>query len=218
MRAILVDENWPLACILPGMMSIPTMAGEEGELICKILGGRQDLFGDLIAPHLKPLLRILRATIGNHPDVEDIVQQTALKAFAHLGQFRSEASFRTWLIRIGLNEARGWRRKCASSRFLALDPSALTQLPVADESLSPWVAYQRAESIVRLRAALALLPEKYRIVILLHDLQGFSLSEVARRLGLTIPAVKTRHMRARQKMTKLFRPLSQSEPRSRACR
>jgi RNA polymerase sigma-70 factor (ECF subfamily) len=198
-------------------MSIPTKAREEGELIHKILGGRRDLFGDLIAPHLTPLLRALKAMIGDYVDLEDIVQQTTLKAFTHLEQFRFEASFRTWLIRIGLNEARAWRRKCASSRIFALDPANLTQLPVTDESLSPWIQYERGEARVRLRAALARLPEKYRIVILLRDLYGFTLSEVAGRLGLTIPAVKTRQMRARQKMGRFLTPLSQSQPRSRAC-
>ena len=192
------------------------MAAKEVELVRNILGGRRELFADLIAPHLRPLLRIVRATIGDHPDVEDIVQQTALKALTHLDQFRFEASFRTWLIRIGLNEAHAWRRKCAPSRFLALDPSTLTQLPVADESHSPWVEYQRSEAIARLRAALAGLPEKYRVIILLRDLYGFSLREVAARLKLTLPAVKTRHMRARQKMAKLLEPLGDSQPRSRA--
>jgi RNA polymerase sigma-70 factor (ECF subfamily) len=199
------------------VISIPAMAAQEGELIRNILGGRRELFGDLIAPHLRPLLRTVRGAIGSHPDVEDIVQQTALKALAHLDQFRFEASFRTWLIRIGLNEAHAWRRKCASSRFLALDPTTLTQLPAADESHSPGTEYQRSEAIVRLRAALGALPEKYRVVILLRDLYGFSLREVARRLGLTIPAVKTRQRRGRQKMAKLLRPLSQSQPRSRPC-
>ena len=215
--AVRPNEIWSFTCTIPAVMSIPTMAREEGELIHKILGGRRDLFGDLIAPHLTPLLRALRAMIGGYVDVEDIVQQTTLKAFTHLAQFRFEASFRTWLIRIGLNEARAWRRKCASSRILALDTATLTQLPVADESLSPGAEYERREANVRLRAALASLPEKYRVVILLRDLYGFTLSEVACRLGLTIPAVKTRQMRARQKIGTFLRPLSQTPPRSSAC-
>ena len=191
---------------------------EEGALIRKILCGRKDLFGELIAPHLTTLLRIVGATIGGHLEVEDIVQQTALKAFTHLRQFRFEARFSTWLIRIGLNEVRTWRRKCASSRLLALDLPTLTQLPVADQRHSPLIECQRNEASLRLRAALAWLPEKYRIVILLRDLEDLSIGEVAQRLGLTIPAVKTRHMRARQKMAKFLGPMNNSQSRSRACR
>src|ERR1700730_13759219 len=139
---------------------------EEGALIRKILRGRKDLFGELLAPHLTTLLRIVGATIGGHPEVEDIVQQTALKAFTHLRQFRFEARFSTWLIRIGLNEVRTWRRKCASSRLLALDLPTLTQLPVADQRHSPLIECQRNEASLRLRVVLDWLPGKYRIVML----------------------------------------------------
>ena len=187
-------------------MSIPNRKGqEEVALIRAILGGRRDLFADLIAPHLTPLLRKLRATIGSLPDLEDIVQQTALKALTHLEQFRFEANFRTWLIRIGLNEARQWRRKYDASRFVAFDPSALTQFPDPDETCSPLVECQREEVVARLRAAVARLPERYRIVILLLDLEELSISEVARRLGLTISGTKLRRWRARRKMAELLR-------------
>jgi len=219
---IFTSVNGDSIAALPMMASAvytPNMAGtEEVALIRQILAGRRDLFANLITPHLKPLLRIVQATLGGHPDVEDIVQQTALKALTHLEQFRCEASFRTWLIRIGLNEARQWRRGCASSKFVALDPATLTQLPVADESQSPLVECQRSEAFVRLRAALAWLPEKYRLVVLLRDFEDLSLAEAARRLGLTIPAVKSRHLRARQKMAEYLGRVSQSQPQTRACR
>lgn len=200
------------------MILIPTTGRDEGELVRNILSGRRDLFEDLIAPHLAPLLRTIKATIRGSADVEDIVQQTVLKAFTHLDQFRFEASFRTWLIRIGLNETRAWLRKSGSSRLLAVNPVTLTQLPITDESHSPWAKYQRSEAGVLLCAALAQLPEKYRIVFLRRDLYGFSRSEVAAQLGLTIAAVKTRQLRARQQMAKFLGPLRPSAPRRRACR
>lgn len=175
---------------------------EEITLISQILDGRRDLFGELIAPYLKLLFRIVQSRIGAHADVEDIIQQTALKALNHLGQFRFEASFRTWLIQISLNETRQWLRERASSRIIALDRFTLTQLPAADESASPLSECQRSEATVRLRTALARLPEKYRRIILLRDFEEFSISEVAQQLKLTIPAVKTRHRRARQKIAR----------------
>jgi RNA polymerase sigma-70 factor, ECF subfamily len=199
----------------------PTRDGtstDEAALIRKIVGGRRDLFGDLIAPHLAPLSRTVRATIGGHPEVEDIVQQTALKAFTHLAQFRFEAGFRTWLIRIGVNEARQWRRKYASSRVLESTPPSFSELLVADQSHSPLIEYQRSETGAQVGAALARLPEKYRIVMLLRDLEDLSISEVAAILGLTIPAVKTRHRRARQKVAGFLERSSQFRPRIRARR
>ena len=187
---------------------------DEVALIRKIVGGERDLFGELIAPHLTPLLRIVRATIGGDPEVEDIVQQTALKAFTHLAQFRFEAGFRTWLLRIGLNEARQWRRKCGSSRMVGLAPLPLSELPIADKNHSPLNEYQRRETGAQLRAALVRLPEKYRSVILLRDIEDLSISEVAGRLGLTVPAVKTRHRRARQKVAGSLERSRQSSRRS----
>jgi RNA polymerase sigma-70 factor (ECF subfamily) len=175
---------------------------EEAALIRKIVGGQRDLFGDLIAPHLTPLLRTVRATMGGHVEVDDIVQQTVLKAFTRLAQFRFEAGFRTWLIQIGLNEIRQWRRKHTSSPFVESTPAA--ELLFADQSDSPLIECQRNESSAQLSAALARLPEKYRNVIVLRDLEGLRVSEVAVRLGLTIPAVKTRHSRARQKVAEFL--------------
>jgi len=190
---------------------------EEAALICKILGGQRDLFADLIAPHLRPLLRTIRAHTGSSLDVEDIIQQTALKALTHLEQFRFQASFRTWLIQIGLNEARQWRRKAGSSRFVALEASTLTRLSATNERHSPLVECQRSEVITRLRGALARLPEEYRTIILLRDLEELSLAEVAQRLRLTLPAVKTRHWRARRRIAKLLGQSSASRLPSHAC-
>jgi RNA polymerase sigma-70 factor (ECF subfamily) len=185
-------------------MTSPTPTGSgtganEAALIGKIVGDQPDLFWHLITPHLALLSRIVRATIGGHPEVEDIVQ-TTLKAFIHLEQFRFEAGFRTWLIQIGVNEARQWRRKYASSPLLESTRAAFSERHIADESHSPLIEYQKSETGAQVGAALARLPEKYRIVILLWDLEELSISEVARRLGLTISAVKTRHRRARQKV------------------
>src|SRR5438105_13295788 len=110
---------------------------DEIALIRKIVGGERALFGDLITPYLTPLSRVVRATVGGRPEVEDIVQQTALKAFTHLAQFRFEAGFRTWLIQIGLNEARQGRRKCFRSPLVEFTPLALSARPAPYESDSP---------------------------------------------------------------------------------
>jgi RNA polymerase sigma-70 factor (ECF subfamily) len=170
----------------------------EAALIRKIISGHRDLFGELIAPHLTPLSRMISATIGGRSEVEDIVQQTILKAFTHLPQFRFEASFKTWLITIGLNEARQWRRKYAPSRVVEFTPHSFSELPIADEGCSPLIECLRSETADRLGAAVARLPEKYRSVILLRDFEGLTISAAAVRLDLTVAAVKSRHCRARR--------------------
>jgi RNA polymerase sigma-70 factor (ECF subfamily) len=191
---------------------------EEAKMIRKIVAGQQDLFNELIVPHLRPLSSMVRASIGAHPDAEDIVQQASLKAFTHLTQFRFEASFRTWLIRIGLNEVRQWRRKQGSSPLKSLAFATLTELSAVDPAHSPLVECERNEAVGQLRVAVARLPEKYRQVLLLRDLEDLSISEVAGRLGLSIPGVKTRHLRARRKVARLLARPRQSPPRSSALR
>src|SRR5258708_39640506 len=120
---------------------------DEAGLIRKIVGGQKDLFGDLIAPHLTALSCVVRAPIGGHPEVEDSVQHTAYKAFIHLAHFRFEARFKTSLIRIGLNEARQWRRKHASLRLIEVTPLTSHELLIAVYRPPPLMQYQRSETI-----------------------------------------------------------------------
>jgi RNA polymerase sigma-70 factor (ECF subfamily) len=175
----------------------------ETGLIREILGGRRDLFAELIGPHVKPLSRIIQRTIGQRQDVEDIVQQAALKALIHLAQFRAQASFKTWLVQIGLNEARQWQRVRAASRYLPLDLTP-PQLAIADDGNSPSTECQRNEMAGLLHSAAARLPEKYRTVFYLLELEELSIAETAKRLGLNISTVKTRRMRARRRIVSLL--------------
>jgi len=82
----------------------------EDLLIQSALRGRPDAFGDLVQPYLTSLIRFTSARLGSESEAEDIVQQAALRAFSHLGQFRHEASFKTWLSAIASNEVIRWRR------------------------------------------------------------------------------------------------------------
>jgi RNA polymerase sigma-70 factor (ECF subfamily) len=195
-----------------------TLVTHENGLIREILCGRRDLFADLIGPHVKPLFHIIQRAIGQRQDVEDIVQQATLKALVHLAQFRAQASFRTWLVQIGLNEARQWQRGRAAWRYLPLDltPARLT---ITDERHSPSRDFQRNEMAARLRSAAAKLPEKYRSVFHLLELEELSIAETARRLGLNVSTVKTRRMRARRRVARLLNhrtPARLAEPVSRA--
>ena len=143
--------------------SVPNVAtADEADLIRNVLAGRRDLFGALIASHLKPLSRMVRAAVGIHTDVEDVVQQTVLKALLHLDQFRFKASFRTWLIRIGINEARQWQRKSSSARLRTADLAGVSDFHATDDISSPLALCQRDQAITRLRAAFARLPDEYR--------------------------------------------------------
>src|SRR5260370_25750788 len=100
----------------------------------------------VLVPKLTPRSCVARAPISGHPEVEEIVQQPAYKAFIHLAQFRFEARFKTWLIRIGLNEARQWRRKHAALRLIEFTPPAFSELSISDQPPSPVIQYQKNQS------------------------------------------------------------------------
>jgi RNA polymerase sigma factor (sigma-70 family) len=181
---------------------------EETVLIGRIVAGRKDLFDELLKPHLAPLWRAVQAKMGTDTDVEDVVQQTLLKAYLHLEQFRNKARFSTWLIRIALHEILQHRLRW-SSQLVSLDPLTLCKFQGSEETASPYKQLERMETNKLLRKAIAELPEKYQALIVLRDMQGVSVRDAARLLGMTVPAVKTRHRRARLKMAHSLAPLLQ---------
>jgi RNA polymerase sigma-70 factor (ECF subfamily) len=189
---------------------VPPTLHESGEhreavLIREILAGRRDLFGDLIEPHLDAVWRTVRARMGNDPDIDDVVQQAVVKAFIHLEQFRFEAAFKTWLIRIASNEImQTWRKRVRSA---AVELSAVDAILAADAKDSPFSLCARCEAAGLVDTALATLPVKYRVVIRLRDVEERSITEVAEALCLTTAAVKSRHHRARLRMAKVISEL-----------
>jgi RNA polymerase sigma-70 factor (ECF subfamily) len=157
---------------------------------------------DCVAQHLRYLNQMVRSLTRSDPMMEDIVQQTMLKALVHADQFRFESTMKTWLTSIAMNEIRQVYR----SKW------RMNAVPLMTEKLKsdrlPWVecpspSYQASERDAFIRQAVSRLPEPYRCVVELCDLQLLPLQEAAARLRLTLPAVKTRRQRARQKLRPL---------------
>ena len=168
----------------------------EKWLINRTLQGWNDAFAELLQPCLKPLNRFARMRLHSESEAEDVVQQSVLRALSHLGQFRGEASFKTWLNAIAINEVLRSLRGRAVACVQPLHKSPAAHL--ADPSSSPHVQCEQKEKAERLHKALIRLPEKYRLVIQLRDLGELSIAETARSLSLTSSAVRTRHHRARK--------------------
>jgi RNA polymerase sigma factor (sigma-70 family) len=168
----------------------------EADLIDHTLRGRGDAFADLIRPHVGPLNQFARRRLQSASEAEDVVQQSMFLAFCKLRQFRREASFKTWLSAIALNEVfRSLRRQSAAHTQPLADAFAGG---LADPSTSPHVQCEQSERIERLHRALTRLPEKYRLIIQLRDLHELSIAETARSLAVSRAAVRTRHHRARK--------------------
>lgn len=166
--------------------------------------GRSEVFQQMLEPHLRALKRWLTVLTRNDVDAEDLMQDVILKAYINLHRFRFEATFRTWLMRIAFNEVMQKRRSVWHKRTQALEPADLERF-ATPESGSPFAQVERDEAKQRLRAAISELGEIDRTVIELRDLNGLSVADAARKLKVSVSAAKTRHHRARQRLTHILK-------------
>ena len=167
---------------------------EDTTLVKLALAGEAECFSVLMDRHLVAVKRRIGSMVQNVTDRDDLVQEVMFKVWRHLSTFRSESSFRTWIIRVAINEAlqsyRRERSKPACQPHGDLDAFAS---PVE----SPFQYLVRVERAQAVRRAVVGLPAKYRQVLILHDLEQRTTRETARSLRSTIPAVKTRLHRGR---------------------
>jgi RNA polymerase sigma-70 factor (ECF subfamily) len=172
---------------------------QDSALIEGTLAGRSECFTVLMNRHMPAVRRRLKSMSRNTSDEDDLVQETFLKAWRHLSSFRSDASFRTWITRVATNEVlQQYRRDRRSPTGLAA-----TGLDVcASHEESPYQALARAEARQTIRTAIARLPEKYRRVLILRDLDELNTHEAARCLQSGIPLLKSRHFRARRMLSR----------------
>jgi RNA polymerase sigma-70 factor (ECF subfamily) len=194
---------------------------DESEMIASILAGHTELYHDLIRPYERSVYKMALSFMKNEADAEDVAQEAFLKALRKLAEFRGQAKFSTWLISITLNEARARLRR---QNVLKMEPLDATQDEVghvAPAILRDWrevpsEALERKEICEMLRNAVAGLAPIYREVLLLRDVEEFSINETASALAITPSAVKVRLHRARITLQKVLAPqLKSAHPRRR---
>lgn len=162
-------------------------------------------FRAIMQRHNRRLYRVARSVLSDDSEAEDVVQEAYLRAFSHLSEFRGEARLSTWLTRVVLNEALGRLRKRRPMLDLkdvdAIDEQGEARiifLPGARPSSDPEAATARAEVRRLLEQAVDRLPEKFRVVFVLRDVEEMNVEETAAHLGLRPETVKTRLHRARR--------------------
>jgi RNA polymerase sigma-70 factor (ECF subfamily) len=155
--------------------------------------------------HNRRLFRVARGVLHDDAEAEDVVQETYVRAFTHLDSFRSEAQLSTWLTRIALNEALGrLRRRRITVELKDIDAindqgeARVIYLPSARQDSDPEAAAAQAEVRRLLEHAVDQLPEHFRVVFMLRDIEEMSVEETASHLGLRPETVKTRLHRARR--------------------
>ncbi len=167
-------------------------------------------YGDTIAM----CFRIAQHITQNREDAEDVVQDAFLKAYQNLGQFQGQSKFYTWLVRIAVNEALMRLRRRRPERMVSIDEDVKTEedsMPreIADWSPNPEQQYTQSELKDILGKTIQGLPPSFRTVFVLRDVEGLSTEETASALELSVPAVKSRLLRARlqlrERLNKYFK-------------
>jgi RNA polymerase sigma-70 factor (ECF subfamily) len=175
---------------------------DELALVQSAKAGDVSAFEELVKRYDRNVFRIAQHITQNREDAEDVVQDAFLKAYSNLAQFQGQSKFYTWLVRIAVNEALMKLRRRRPERMVSLDEDVKTEddsLPreVADWSPNPEQQYTQAELRDILNKTIQGLPATVRTVFVLRDVEGLSTEETAEALELSVPAVKSRLLRAR---------------------
>lgn len=187
---------------------------EELTLVRAAKAGDMRAFEELVRRYDRNVFRIAQHITQNREDAEDVVQEAFLKAYGNLSQFQEQSKFYTWLVRIAVNEALMKLRRRRPERMVSLDQDIETEedsMPreVADWSPNPEQQYSQAELREILGKTIQGLPAGFRTVFVLRDVEGLSTEETAEALGLSVPAVKSRLLRARlqlrERLNKYFK-------------
>src|SRR5271169_3322783 len=188
------------------MSMIQTQGTEEIHpdilLVNSARGGDVEAFEKLVRQYDRQIFRIAQHITQNREDAEDVVQDAFLKAYEKLNQFQGNSKFYTWLVRIAVNESLMRLRKRRTGRMVSIDEDVETEEGSMPRDLAEWrpdpeMMYGQSESGDILRKTIHGLPPGFRVVFVLRDVEGLSTEETAETLGLSIPAVKSRLLRAR---------------------
>jgi RNA polymerase sigma-70 factor (ECF subfamily) len=184
---------------------------KDKALIESALGGNQGAYKELMERHRSAIYHIVLKIVRDREAVEDLVQETFMKAFASLATYRSEYKFSTWLYRIAANAAIDYLRK-KRLKTLSLDAPVhgsddMGSIDIPDYSYSPEKEIEEREKRISINDAIDSLPEKYRLVIVYRHKDDKSYEEIAEALDIPIGTVKARIFRARELLKKKLRPL-----------
>jgi RNA polymerase sigma-70 factor (ECF subfamily) len=194
--------------------SPPTaLARDEGTLVAEAKAGSYAAFEELVNRYEKNIYRLALNITGSPEDAEDVLQESFLKSFEHLPEFREDSRFYTWLVRIAVNEGLMKLRKRRSDKTVPFgeiedEEGEVTPRDFADWKPNPEELLAQSELETILRNAAETLPSTFRSVFFLRDVAGFSTEETAQMLNLSEGAVKARlfraRMRLRDELSKIF--------------
>jgi RNA polymerase sigma-70 factor (ECF subfamily) len=196
-------------------MPVSSQAGvDESTLVAQSRQGDTVAFGELVRRYEAKIFRLGQHVTQNREDAEDVLQETFMKAYEHLDQFQGNSKFYTWIVRIAVNQALMKLRRRKTDKSVSLDENIDTGEDTIVREVAAWdedpeQRFSREELGGILDTAVESLEPPYRSVFVLRDIEELSTEETADALGLSIPAVKSRLLRARlqlrEKLTRYFK-------------
>jgi RNA polymerase sigma-70 factor (ECF subfamily) len=208
------------------LASAVAIANEDSALVAELQAGSERAFAELIAQYHQPLYSLIARSLQDPADAADITQEVFIKVFRNIRSFHGDASLRTWLYRIALREAsnqrRWWSRHkrqevtidapyCSRCEADADDAAQSLGATLADAGCSPFDFASQQEVRVRVETALLEVPEAFRTVVVLREMEGFAYEEIAEILGVNLGTVKSRLTRGRAALRALLAP-KQAQP------
>jgi RNA polymerase sigma-70 factor (ECF subfamily) len=196
-------------------MTVSSLAGlDEAVVVAQAREGDVRAFSELVRRYEGKIFRLAQHVTQNREDAEDVLQETFMKAYEHLDQFQGNSKFYTWIVRIAVNQALMKLRRRKTDRSVSLDETIDTGEDTVVREIAAWDEnpenrYSREELGKILDTAVQSLDPPYRSVFQLRDIDELSTEETADALGLSVPAVKSRLLRARlqlrEKLTRFFK-------------
>lgn len=202
-------------------------ASGEAALVAELKAGSERAFAELIAEYSQPLYSLIVRSLKDPADASDITQEVFIKVFRTIGSFRGDSTLRTWLYRIALHEAsnqrRWWSRHkgpevgmeapcCSRCDADAESEAQSLGAMLADGGISPFDHAAQQEVRARVEAALRQVPEAFRTVVVLREIEGFTYEEIADILQVNLGTVKSRLTRGRSALRHLLAPEAESCP------
>ena len=190
-----------------------TLEDSERDVVRRVREGDSGAYRLLVERYQARVHRLVGRVLGpDHGDVDDVVQEVFVKAFFSLGKFREDAMFSTWITRIAINRARDELKRQSGRVSLDAEPGEEAVRGLRDLlSTQDSPGHEKDEASETAVSGLvartvASLPERFRVVITLKDMEGHSYQEVGQILNCSVGTVKSRHARARQRLRKLLAP------------
>lgn len=189
----------------------------DHQLVVRAQRGDQQAFGLLVSKYQRKLARLLSRLIRDPAEVEDVAQETFIKAYRALGSFRGDSAFYTWLYRIGINTAKNYlvsqgRRAPTRTEFDSEEAETFEEGELLRDINTPermLLSKQIGETV---NSAMEALPEDLRTAIMLREIEGMSYEDIAKIMDCPIGTVRSRIFRAREAVAEKLRPLLDTAP------